>query len=68
MTQMQQSDRVRELRAHGLAPKQIARTLGLRPAEVIAVLSQSVTDSSRAGEKAPVVRCWVNSGWATKSR
>lgn len=68
MTEMQQSDRVRELRAQGLAPKQIARTLGVRPVEVIAVLRQSVTDSSRAGENASVVRCWVNSGWANEVR
>lgn len=64
MTPSQQSARVRELRAQGLAPKQIARALRLRPAEVIAVLGQSVTGSSRAGEGAPAVRCWVNSGWA----
>ena len=61
------SDRVRELRAQGLAPKQIARTLGLRPSEVIGVLNQSATPVSVASAQA-LVRCWVSRGWANEVR
>lgn len=54
-----QSARVRELRAEGLAPKQIARTLGLRPTDVIAVLNQSAATSSSVADPRAPVRCWV---------
>lgn len=62
-----QSGRVRELREQGLAPKQIARTLGLRPSEVISVLNQSTSSGSLADEQA-LVRCWVGRGWANEVR
>lgn len=68
MNDAQQSDRICELRAQGLSPKRIARTLGLRSAEVIAVLNQSATAHSAAGEQASLVRCWVSGGWAKELR
>jgi hypothetical protein len=61
----QQAARVRELHAQGLAPKRIARTLGLRPSEVVAVLNQSAASRSSTDEQA-LVRCWVSSGWANE--
>lgn len=60
-----QPARVRELRAEGLAPKQIARTLGLRAADVIALLNQPDASGSWADEQA-MVRCWVSRGWANE--
>lgn len=61
----QQAARVRELRVQGLPPKQIARTLGLRPSEVVAVLNKSAASRSATDEQA-LVRCWVSSGWANE--
>ena len=55
---------VHALRAQGLAPKQIARRLGLRPSEVLDVLNRPVTGSLGPGGHVPVVRCWVSSSWA----
>lgn len=64
--------RVRELRARGLSPKQVARELGMEPAEVAPLLRQ-VAGSPRAmvtqqplpepGER-DVVGCWINPGWS----
>lgn len=65
MSDSQQSDRVHELRALGYSPKQIARTLGVRPAEVTAVLSQAAMENLAAAGRPPLVRCWVSGGWAS---
>lgn len=61
----QQAVRVRELHVQGLSPKQIARTLGLRPSEVVAALNQSAASRSSMDEQ-DLVRCWVSSGWANE--
>lgn len=61
----QQAAEVRALRAQGLPPKQIARALGLRPSEVVAVLNQAVSSRSSVDEQA-LVRCWVSRGWANE--
>lgn len=61
----QQAAGVRALRAQGLPPKQIARALGLRPSEVVAVLNQAVSSRSSIDEQA-LVRCWVSRGWANE--
>jgi len=61
----QQAAEVRALRAQGLPPKQIARALGLRPSEVVAVLNQAVSSRSSIDEQA-LVRCWVSRGWANE--
>lgn len=65
MTNSQQIDRVRELRAQGCAPRQIARAVGLRPAEVSVLLRQAAKESSAAAGPAPLVGCWVSAGWAS---
>jgi hypothetical protein len=58
--------RVREMRERGSAPKQIAKALGLRPAQATALVRR-VAEAAQAntvpGER-PVVGCWVNSGWS----
>lgn len=65
MSDVQQSDHVHELRALGLAPKQIARALGLPQADVIAILNRTAAESSAAaGEQSSEIRCWVSRGWA----
>ncbi len=55
-----------ELRAKNLAPKQIARQLGLRPAEVTAALKtlaqQQASDRAATGTLAPVHQCLINQG------
>jgi hypothetical protein len=65
-------DQVRELRARGLSPKQVARELGMKPAEVAPLLRQvsgswrgAVADRPLAepGER-EVVGCWVSPGWS----
>ena len=60
----EQEQAIAELRARHLAPKQIARQLGLRPAEVSAVLkaqAEQVTAArTAAGEMDPVSQCLVN--------
>ena len=64
--------RVRELRARGLSPKQVARELGMKPVEIAPLLRQvagsqhgPVVDRPlpEPGER-EVVGCWVNPGWS----
>jgi hypothetical protein len=56
---------VRALRGRGMSPKAIARTLGLRPAAV-AALVRRVAQEASAAPAAPgrVVGCWVSPGWS----
>ncbi|WP_219461794.1 helix-turn-helix domain-containing protein [Nonomuraea rhizosphaerae] len=57
-------DRVRELRAEGRSPKEIARTLGVAPS-VVAPLVRAVAAEAGAAAGAPeVAGCWVNVGWS----
>ncbi|MCX4757175.1 hypothetical protein [Kitasatospora purpeofusca] len=58
--------RVLELRAAGSGPKQIARALGLRPAQASALLRQAAECRAEGRDPAdrPVVGCWVNAGWS----
>ena len=65
----EQESAIAELRALNLAPKQIARKLGLRPAEVKAIIKQLATQAAQArtaaGELDPVVECLINEeAWA----
>jgi hypothetical protein len=71
VSQSELLSRVRELRGRGLSAKQIARELGLKPAEV-APLVRQVAGSHRAvtgrvlpepGER-DLVGCWINPGWS----
>jgi hypothetical protein len=62
----EQEQAIAELRTKNLAPKQIARQLGLRPAEVTAVLKgqaeQIASTRLATGELDPVYECLVNRG------
>jgi hypothetical protein len=54
--------RVAELRRNGRTPKEIARALGLKPAEV-APLIRAVGAATPARE-AELVGCWITDGWS----
>lgn len=56
-------DRVAELRARGLRPKEIARALGIRPAQVEPLLRQ-LAQAAPPVEPA-LVGCWISAGWST---
>lgn len=58
--------RVREMRERGSAPKQIAKALGLRPAQATALVRRiaEVTQANIAPDERPVVGCWINAGWS----
>jgi len=56
-------ERVRALRAAGGTPKEIARAVGARPAEITAIVRDLARDAA-AGEPA-VAGCWVSHGWST---
>jgi hypothetical protein len=72
VSQAELLSRVRELRAAGLSPKQVARELGMKPAQVAPLIRQ-VAGSHRGpaeqrslgepGER-EVVGCWINPGWS----
>src|SRR5579863_587737 len=61
MTNPELTERVRELRQRGRTPKEIARALGLPPAEV-APLIRAVASTQPKREPA-LAGCWVNRGW-----
>jgi len=60
----EQVQAITRLRALNLTPKQIARQLGLRPAEVNALLRQQAEEMTLSrtarGELAPLERCLIN--------
>jgi hypothetical protein len=56
---------VRELRARGLSPKEIARSLGMRPAAVADLVRKLAAERDAANPDGDVVGCWVNAGWST---
>lgn len=58
--------RVREMRERGSAPKQIAKALGLRPAQATALVrrvAEAAQTHTPPGERR-VVGCWINAGWS----
>jgi hypothetical protein len=58
------TERVAELRRQGRTPKEIARALGLRPADVMPVIRAL---GARAPKReAPVAGCWVTGHWADR--
>lgn len=56
---------VRELRVQGLSPKEIARSLGMRPAAVANLVRKVAAERDAADPDADVLGCWVNAGWST---
>jgi hypothetical protein len=57
--------RVRELRARGLSPREIARSLATRPAAIADLIRQLAAERDAADPDADLVGCWVNAGWST---
>jgi len=58
------SDRVRQLRAQGLTPKEIARNLGIRPAQASSMIRKlALEHDSRENDEN--VECLLNAGWST---
>lgn len=65
MTDGELLEQVRELRGAGYSPKEIARSLGVRPATV-SPLVRALAQQSAATEAEPeVVGCWVSPCWST---
>ena len=65
----EQEQAIADLRTRNVSPKQIARQLGLRPAEVSAVIKaqavKATAERVASGELNPLHRCLVNTnGWA----
>lgn len=58
---------VRELRARGRSPKEIARALKVRPATVTPLIRRLAAAEPREKE-APLIGCWVNQGWSSSVR
>ena len=64
MVEDQALQRVRELRAQGLPPKQIARRLGVRPAVVSDLIRRLAAERDGANPDADLAGCWLNAGWS----
>lgn len=58
------AERVTELRQQGRTPKEIARTLGLKPAEVMPLIRAIGAQAPK--REAPVAGCWVTDHWSDK--
>jgi hypothetical protein len=58
------ADRVAELRAKGRTPKEIARALGVKPADVMPVIRAIGAQAPK--REAPVAGCWVTDHWSDK--
>jgi hypothetical protein len=58
------AERVAELRQKGRTPKEIARALGLKPADVMHMIRAIGAQAPR--REAPVAGCWVTGHWSDK--
>ena len=58
------AERVTELRQKGRTPKEIARALGLKPADVTPIIKTMAAQDPR--REAPVAGCWVTEHWSDK--
>jgi hypothetical protein len=63
MNDEQTTQRVRELRARGLSPKEIARSLGIKPAIVSDLVRKLAAECEDAD--AEHIDCLLNAGWST---
>lgn len=63
MTDEQTIQQIRELRAHGLSPKEIAHALNIRPA-IVADLVRKLAAERDAGDTERI-DCLLNAGWST---
>lgn len=62
------TQRVRELRAQGLTPREIARSLGIRFAEASALVRELAAERDGANPDADLLGCWLNAGWSAGLR
>lgn len=58
------TQKVRELRAQGFSPREIARSLGIRPAEASALVRKLAAERDNANPDADLLDCWLNAGWS----
>jgi hypothetical protein len=58
------AERVAELRQKGRTPKEIARALGLKPADVTPIIRAIAARAPR--RELPVAGCWVTEHWSAK--
>jgi hypothetical protein len=58
-------ERVRLLREQGRTPKQIARALGVRPAEAARLVRAAAVAAQAAAPEPALAGCWVSPGWST---
>jgi hypothetical protein len=58
-------DRVAELRSRGAGPKQVARALGIRPAEAARLVRQAAVRAQNEDPEPELVGYWVSPGWST---
>ena len=58
-------ERVRLLREQGRSPKEIARILGIRPAEASRLVRAAAVLAQAAVPEQALVGCWVSPGWST---
>lgn len=64
MAEDEAMQKVRELRAQGLSPREIARSLGIRPAEASALVRKLAAERERENPDADLLGCWLNAGWS----
>ena len=57
-------DRVRALRATGRTPKEIARALGLRPAQVVPLVGDIAAEAHAGASERKLAGWWVSPGWS----
>ena len=58
-------ERVRQLREQGRTPKQIARALGVRPAEAGRLVRAAAVMAQAEAPEPALVGCWISPGWST---
>lgn len=58
------TQKVRELRAQGMTPREIARSLGIRPTEALALVREFAAERDNANPDADLLGCWLNAGWS----
>ena len=56
---------VRELRARGFSAKEIARSLGMRPAVVADLVRKLAAERDTADPDADITGCFLSAGWST---
>ena len=64
MNTSDQTARIRELRAKGLSPKDIARVLGISPATAARLVRAIAIEAKVDPAEGELLECWVNAGWS----